>query len=55
MKIWIAPTLSELDIRLTAKNPGNVERIASWGPTGDWLTSTYAQDTPTPPGAETLS
>ena len=54
MKIWISPTLSEQDIRLTAKSPGNVERLTSWG-TGDWLNSTYAQDTPTPPGAETLS
>lgn len=54
MKLWISPMLTELDIRLTAKDPGNVERIASWG-TGDWLTSTYAQDTPTPPGAGTLS
>ena len=55
MKTWISPTLSELEIRLTAKNPGNVERIASWGTSGDWLTSTYAQDTPTPPGSANLS
>ena len=49
MNTWIPPTLCELDVQLTAKAPGNVERLASWG-AGEWLTSTYAQDTPTPPG-----
>ena len=49
MNTWIPPTLCELDVRLTAKSPGNVERLTSWG-SGEWLTSTYAQDTPTPPG-----
>lgn len=54
MNVWITPSLTELDVRLTAKAPGQVERIASWG-SGDWLTSTYAQDTPNPPGAGNFS
>ena len=54
MNTWIPPTLCELDVQLTAKAPGNVERLASWG-SGDWLTSTYAQDLPTSPGAGNFS
>jgi hypothetical protein len=54
MMTWTAPDLTELDIQLTAKAPGQVERVASWG-TGEWLSSTYAQDTPTPPGTDTFS
>ena len=52
---WTAPELTELNIQLTAKNPGKVERLASWGVGGSWLVSTYAQDIPSPPGAETFS
>ena len=54
MMTWTAPDLTELDIQLTAKAPGQVERLASWG-NGEWLTSTYAQDTPTPPNTDILS
>ena len=54
MNTWITPSLTELDVRLTAKAPGTVERLASWG-SGDWMHSTYAQDIPTPPGAGNFS
>ena len=54
MNTWTTPTLTELDIRLTAKSPGTVERIATWGP-GDWLNSTYAADIPSPPGTGSQS
>lgn len=48
MKTWTAPNLTELEIRLTSKNPGKVERMTTWGP-GDWLSSTYAANDPTIP------
>ena len=48
MKTWTAPNLTELDVRLTEKTPGKVERIAAWG-SGEWLNSTYAaNDSPIP-------
>lgn len=52
---WTAPKLTELNIQLTAKQPGKVERLASWGIGGNWLVSTYAQDVPSSPGTEQLS
>ena len=55
MEEWTAPKLSELNIQLTAKQPGNVERLVSWGTSGDWLVSTYAQDVPSPPGTNPRS
>lgn len=46
MKTWTAPKLTELDVRLTAKQPGLVERLASPGP-GTWYPSTYPASNPT--------
>lgn len=41
MKNWIAPALQELDVRLTAKEPGTVEQYSEELPGGAWTMATY--------------
>lgn len=41
MKTWTTPVLREMDVRLTAKDPGTVEQYPEELPGGAWTMGTY--------------